>query len=146
MRHLLSLKTFAILSLLCAISTTGLAHPSQTATGRYISVDNTATTAQKDLLSQTIQVRFPQEVQTIGEALNYILRYSGYRLVDASKQSAELKNSLTKPLPLVDRNFGPMSLKEALTTLAGPAFSLVHDPLDREVNFKVKPNFLKKAK
>lgn len=114
-----------------------------TTIGRYLTVEDKPKAAQVDLLSQTIQVRFPQNIQTIGDALQYVLRYSGYSLADTTKQSPALKNTLTKPLPLIDRNFGPMPLKDALITLAGPAFSLLQDPLNREVNFSVKPSFNK---
>lgn len=115
------------------------AHDSKTMIGHYLSLENKPTEAQIDLLSQIIQVRFPQEVQSIGDAINYILRYSGYSLIDEGKQNAALKNTLKKSLPIIDRNFGPMSLKDALTTLAGPAFTLIQDPLNREVDFKLKP-------
>lgn len=115
------------------------AHDSKMMIGHYLSLENKPTEAQINLLSQIIQVRFPQEVQSIGDAMIYMLRYSGYSLIDEGKQSPALKNTLRKPLPIIDRNFGPMSLKDALTTLAGPAFTLVHDPLNREVDFKLKP-------
>ncbi|HVV68006.1 MAG TPA: hypothetical protein VHE99_03060 [Gammaproteobacteria bacterium] len=123
------------------VSSSALAQTSHTTTtvGRYLSVDNKPTSAQRDLLSQIIQVRFPQPVQTIGDAMNYLLRFSGYSLVDETRQSIAMKNTLKKPLPLVDRSFGPMSLKDGLITLAGPAFTLMQDPLNREINFKLKP-------
>src|SRR5262245_56876816 len=109
-------------------------------TGRYLTVTNQPLPEQQDLLSQILQVRFPVEVQTVGDAMHYLLRYSGYSLIHETDQSAALKNTLKKPLPLIDRNFGPMSLKDALITLVGPAFTLVQDPLNREVNFTLKPN------
>lgn len=116
------------------------------AIGRYLTVSNTSMAAQRDLLSQTVQVHFPTSVNTIGGAMTYLLRYSGYALVAEGKQSDALKNTLKKPLPLVDRDFGPMTLRDALITLAGPAFSLEHDALNREVNFTVKPAFLQRKK
>jgi len=116
-----------------------------TAVGRYMSVENKPDTAQVDLLSQTIQVRFPQDVQTIGQAMDYLLRFSGYKLMPEDLQHQALKSTLHKPLPIVDRQFGPMPLKDALSTLAGPAFTLVEDPLNREVDFKLKSPFAKKT-
>lgn len=106
--------------------------------GRYLSVDPKPVLAQSDLLSQTIQIHFPASIQTVGEALSYVLRYSGYGLVAQAKQSSEVKNTLQKPVPLINRHLGPLSLKNALLTLMGPAFTLMDDPLNREVNFKVK--------
>ena len=111
--------------------------------GRYLTVENKPALAQVDLLSQSIQVRFPQTVQTIGDAMNYVLRFSGYGLVPSDLMNKAFKMTLIKLLPAVDRNFGPMSLKDALTTLVGPAFFLVHDPLNRTIDFRVKPQFAK---
>ena len=56
--------------------------------------------------------------------------------------SSYLKTTLAKPLPAIDRDFGPMSLKDGLTTLVGSAFYLVQDPLNRMVDFRVKPQYL----
>jgi conjugative transfer region protein (TIGR03748 family) len=112
--------------------------------GRYLTISNKPLPQQRDLLSQTIQMRFPPNVKTVGDAVNHILRYSGYSLIAANQRSTDLKNTLQKPLPLVDRGFGPMTLRDALTTLIGPAFALAEDPLNREVDFRLKPNFSKK--
>lgn len=134
------------LSILCLfVATSGLANSSDsTEVGRYLTVKNRPSVDQMDLLSQTIQMRFPQDVHSVGDAMSYLLRYSGYSLVDDSRQNDALKNTLKKPLPLVDREFQPMALKDALIVLAGPAFVLVQDPLNREVDFHVKPAFVKR--
>lgn len=131
--------------LLCA-AFSAQADDSMTQFGRYLTAINKPTLAQTDLLSQIMQVRFPQNVQTIGDAMNYLLKFSGYSLIEDNKRSSELKNTLSKPLPTVDRDFGPMSLKDGLTTLIGPAFSLVHDPLNRTIDFHLKPEFKKEKK
>ena len=131
--------------LLCA-AFSAQADDSMTQFGRYLTAINKPTMAQTDLLSQTMQVRFPQNVQTIGDAMNYLLKFSGYSLVDKNKMSSDLKNTLSKSLPTVDRDFGPMSLKDGLITLIGPAFSLVHDPLNRTINFDLKPQFKREKK
>lgn len=135
-------KRFAFTAglLLCA-AFSAQADDSMTQFGRYLTTINKPTQAQTDLLSQTMQVRFPQTVQTIGDAMNYLLKFSGYSLIAEKNRSAELKNTLSKPLPTVDRDFGPMSLKDGLITLIGPAFSLAHDPLNRTINFDLKPQF-----
>ena len=72
--------------------------------GTYLSVKEKPIESQVHLLSQTIQIRFPISIQTVGEAVNYVLRFSGYSLVSSDKQSMELKNTLKKPLPLVQRS------------------------------------------
>ena len=94
-----------------------------------------------DLLSPIIQVHFISEIKTIGDAVNHLLRYSGYALVESKQQSPDLKNTLRKPLPLVDRDLGPIALKQALELLVGSAFDLTIDPLNRTINFQVKTEF-----
>lgn len=111
--------------------------------GRYLSIPNKPNKSQLNLLSQTIQVRFPQSVQTVGEAMNYLLRFSGYSLVDNTKMSQELKIIISKPLPIVDRELGPVSLKDGLATLMGPAFYLIQDPINRIVDFRLKTPYAK---
>jgi conjugative transfer region protein (TIGR03748 family) len=126
-------------------ASSALAKSSSTDIGRYMTVIDKPKNAQINLLSQTIEVRFPLDVQNIGEAMNYLLRLSGYSLTDQNKMNCALKETLKKPLPAVDRDFGPMSLKDGLTTLAGPAFILIQDTLNRTVDFRVKPAFIKEA-
>ncbi len=134
---------FTLLGLLLACA--AAAKTTDTQIGRYSTVVNKPTAAQRDLLSQTIQMRFPENVMTVGEAMQYLLRYSGYSLADEKVQPDALKITLKKPLPLVDRSLQPMSLNDALMILAGPAFELHQDALNREVNFQVKPAFAHKA-
>src|SRR3990167_2328344 len=111
--------------------------------GRYLTVSNKPKPSQIDLLSQIVQVRFPQNVQTVGESVAYILRFSGYSLVAEDDMQIALKETLAKPLPLVDRELGPMSLKDGLMILIGTAFSMSHDPVHRTVNFKLKSQYAK---
>ena len=53
---------------------------------------------------------------------------------------------LAKPLPFVDRELGPVLLKDALMVLAGESFILTQDPLNREINFLLKPGYQKYIK
>jgi len=137
-QHLLKFLTAVFL---LTLNGHAFASTSNTPIGRYMTVENKPSLSQMDLLSQTIQVRFPQNIQTVGNAMNYVLRLSGYSLIPPDHMSHALKITLTKPLPAIDRDFGPMPLKDALITLAGPAFYLVQDPLNRMVNFKIKPQY-----
>jgi len=136
----------AAAGLLLCVAFSANADNSMTQFGRYLTMMNKPTQAQTDLLSQTMQVRFPETVRTIGDAMDYLLKFSGYSLIEDNKRSVYLKNTLSKPLPTVDRDFGPMSLKDGLITLIGPAFSLEHDPLNRTINFHLKSGFKKERK
>lgn len=117
-----------------------------TVTGRYLTVTNHPQSDQIDLLSQTIQVHFPVSIQTVGEAMHYLLRFSGYSLVAKAQMHDALKITLSQPLPLIDRELGPVSLKKGLLTLAGPAFYLLQDPIHRTVNFHLKERVIKNRK
>lgn len=138
------LLTTVSLLFLCFYSNSFATNDSLQRVGRYLTVDAKPLSAQRDLLSQIIQVHFPVSVQSINDAMQYLLRFSGYSLVPANQMNSAFKITLSKPLPAIDRHFGPMSLKDALVTLAGPAFTLVHDPINRTVNFQLKPNFKKR--
>lgn len=106
--------------------------------GRYLTVSSQPDPEQLNLLSQTIQVHFPPTVQTIGDAMTNILRFSGYSLLPETQMNIAFKNTLQKPLPLIDRNIGPVTLQSALKILAGPAFTLKADSLNRTIDFTVK--------
>ena len=110
-------------------------------TSRYQTVSHQLKTEQVDLLSPIIQVNFLSEVKTVGDAINHLLRYSGYSLIESKQQNQDLKNTLKKPLPLVDRDLGPVSLQQALELLIGQAFDLDVDPLNRTINFQLRAEF-----
>ena len=89
--------------------------------GRYTLVELEPTEAQRDLLLQVIEVSLPDTMQaTVGDALNHVLRRSGYRLCSGPETDA--LDAL--PLPAAHYRIGPMALRDALLTLAGPAWSL----------------------
>jgi len=55
-------------------------HASEVQVGRYSALRAMPTVAQSDLLSTIITVRFPERIQTLGEAVHYLLQRSGYRI------------------------------------------------------------------
>jgi len=115
-----------------------------TEVSRYTTVKNQASRAQVNPLLMTIQTRFPQSVQTVGDAMNYVLRYSGFSLVDKEQMDAGVVQMLKQPLPIVDRQLGPMTLQDALETLAGKhVFKLTQDPLHRKLSFELLPDIKK---
>lgn len=115
-----------------------------TQVSRYATVENKPSIAQINPLLAVQQVHFSQDIQTIGDALQFWLRYSGFHLADSNKQSESLKLILKQPLPQVNRNLGPLTVKEGLEVLVGKSvFTLVHDPLLREVNFRLNPAWRK---
>lgn len=109
----------------------------RTRTGRYSYVANGATAAQIDPLLAIIEVRLPRNLATIEDAADYLLKRSGYCLMEPSV--TEVRHLLRLPIPDVHRHLGPMTLREALLALGGQAYALVVDEVYREVGFKVVP-------
>ena len=104
--------------------------------GRYSVIAAVPTEAQADLLATTLTIRFPVRIQTLGEAVRYLLQRSGYRLAKIDLIEPDTVTLFTLPLPAVHRSLGPMTLRDALETLAGPAFNLVQDPIHRLITFE----------
>ncbi|WP_412755191.1 hypothetical protein [Legionella pneumophila] len=109
-----------------------------TQVSRYATVNNQPLAAQINPLKTVQQIHFPTSIQTIGEAVNYWLRYSGYHLAPKEKQSESLQQVFQQPLPQVSRNLGPISIDHGLTVLVGQQlFNLKQDDLLREINFSL---------
>ncbi|VCU67814.1 pili assembly chaperone [Pseudomonas synxantha] len=101
--------------------------------GRYTLVEFRPEQAQQALLEQVIDVTLPSGWDlTVGNALRYVLRFSGYRLGDDCPDSAELYDL---PLPAVHLRLGPMPLQAALQTLVGPTWKLQTDNGKRRICF-----------
>jgi type IV pili sensor histidine kinase/response regulator len=104
--------------------------------GRYSLFAATPTEAQADPLQATITVQFPDRILTLGDAIRHLLQQSGYRLAGTDATGPAAAYLMALPLPAVHRSLGPLPLKRALETLAGPAFHLVEDPVHRLVAFE----------
>ncbi len=99
--------------------------PAQTVrTGRYSYAAVGAQAAQVDPLLAVIDVRLPTDVTTVEEAVNYLLRRSGFNLLPPDPSDQPVNSLLSQPLPEVHRHLGPISLREALLTLGGKAFNV----------------------
>ncbi|WP_238897571.1 PilL N-terminal domain-containing protein [Achromobacter xylosoxidans] len=101
--------------------------------GRYTLVELAPAAAQRDLLLQTIDVSMPEDARaTVGDGLRHVLKRSGYGLCHSAHAVIEL---YALPLPAAHLHLGPMSLRDALLTLAGPAWELHVDDRARQVCF-----------
>ncbi|MFP9230739.1 PFGI-1 class ICE element type IV pilus protein PilL2 [Pectobacterium cacticida] len=102
--------------------------------GRYTLVELAPTAAQRDLLLQSIDVSMPEDARaTVGDGLRHVLKRSGYQLCEAAHAVIEL---YALPLPAAHLRLGPMTLRDALFTLAGPAWELHVDDRVRQVCFE----------
>ena len=135
-------------SLLCCFSLTAVSYVALAAVlpdrdlgaltqvGRYSVLAAGPTTGQRDLLAATSAIDIPLDVQTVGEALHWLLRDSGYRLAAVSVMPLEVKAVLELPLPAVHRRFEPLPLRAVIRLIVGPAFHLVQDPVHRLLAFE----------
>lgn len=102
--------------------------------GRYTLVELAPMAAQRDLLLQTIDVSMPEDARaTVGDGLRHVLKRSGYGLCQTAHAVIEL---YALPLPAAHLHLGPMTLRDALLTLAGPAWELHADDRARQVCFE----------
>ncbi len=100
---------------------------------RYTLVELVAEPAQRDLMQQIVEIMIPPTLgATVGDALHHVLLRSGYRLCD----SAEAGILYQLPLPAAHLHLGPLTLRDALLVLAGPAWDLSVDDAFRQVCFE----------
>jgi conjugative transfer region protein (TIGR03748 family) len=131
-------RNITIVSILCV---TVVAHAQETArihTGRYTETAIIASAAQREPLRAIVTITFPPTIKTVGEALRYLLKNSGYRLVQDSSNFSAVMNL---PLPEVHRKLGPIPVTTFLNVLAGQAYELVVDPVHRLVSFDLKTEY-----
>ena len=110
--------------------------------GRYSTVPAEPSPEQTNLLSAMVTMDFAEgQVNTVGQAVHHLLQQSGYRLAKSYASDPAVQILLTRPMPQVQRHLGPCPLEDALTTLAGPVYRLVVDPLHRLISFEVSHKY-----
>ncbi|EJD9503440.1 TcpQ domain-containing protein [Salmonella enterica] len=119
--------------------------PEVTRSGRYTLVSVKSADAQREPLNQLIDITMPgQLVNSVGDGFRYLLFQSGYSL--CGRYGADFAELLKRPLPAVQRKIGPMRLSEALQVVAGPAWRMSVDEVNREVCFVLRDACLAQAK
>ena len=102
--------------------------------GRYTLIELVPDDDQRDLMQQVIDLIIPAaDHATVGDALHYVLRRSGYRLCDERADTTAVLYAL--PLPAAHEHLGPIALHDALQLLAGPRWTLQVNDETREVCF-----------
>ncbi|EGJ6138328.1 hypothetical protein INB32_000394 [Salmonella enterica] len=119
--------------------------PEVTRSGRYTLVNVKSADAQREPLNQLIDITMPgQLVNSVGDGFRYLLFQSGYSLCGG--YGADFAELLNRPLPAIQRKIGPMCLSEALQVVAGPAWRMSVDEVNREVCFVLRDAYLTQAK
>ena len=100
---------------------------------RYTLIELRPELQQQDLQQQIIDLRMPASASTtVGDAMRYVLRQSGYRLCEGDPALATL---WTLPLPAAHLQLGPLPLNQTLQLLAGSPWRLSVDERTRQVCF-----------
>ncbi|MYC26015.1 MAG: pili assembly chaperone [Gammaproteobacteria bacterium] len=105
--------------------------------GRYSTMKSLPTEAQQNIFSTVLNVQFDSSIATVGEAMRFLLRDQGIRLAVPRSPVNQVHTLIALPLPRIHRQLGPISLRHALETLAGPVWRLVQDPIYRLVSFEL---------
>jgi len=108
-------------------------HQTELRYGRYTLLSTTPTMEQQDLLAQIIEVTIPSNLSpSLQDALLHVLQRSGYSLCPSNPLVQVL---FTRPLPAAHYRLGPITLRNALQVLVGPAWQLTVDGVSRSVCF-----------
>ncbi|MCY3541922.1 MAG: pili assembly chaperone [Gammaproteobacteria bacterium] len=105
--------------------------------GRYSTMKTLPTEAQQNIFANVTNIHFDSSITTVGEAMRYLLEDQGIRLAVPRTQENQVHTLIALPLPQIHRQLGPISLRHALETLAGPIWRLVQDPIHRLVSFEL---------
>lgn len=115
--------------------------PTKVKITRYTSLDATVPTHQKSLLDVIIRFQFDDNVRTVGQAIKAVLQGSGYRLARPENSDPNVAVLLRSPLPRVHRSLGPATVRDLLVSLAGPAWTLITDPVHRLISYDLAEQY-----
>lgn len=108
--------------------------------GRYTLVSTQPDASQRDLMAQIIDVTIPSSMNpSVRDAMLYVVDRSGYALCPSSSQNVNIL--YTRPLPAAQYKLGPMTLRNTLQVLAGPAWQVKVDEVNRQVCFVLRPGY-----
>lgn len=136
-----ALPTLALVITCMAPLATWSANDEVQQVARYSTIAPVPRAAQVAPLDAVVTVIFPEQLTTVDEALHYVLRRSGYRLASAAAADPAVSVLANQPLPEVHRRLGPITVARALGTVAGPAWTMVVDPVHRLVSFELAQEY-----
>ncbi len=114
--------------------------PEVTRYDRYTLVSIGSQAVQREPLNQIINITMPVLlVQRIGDGLRYLLFGTGYSLCDTT--APHFVKLIGRPLPAIQRKIGPIRLSEALQIVAGSAWRIRVDEVNREVCFVLRDEY-----
>lgn len=128
---------YCLVLLLTVLGLQAVASDHEIQVGRYSTMKAAPTEAQKEIFETVVNIQFDKTVTSVGDAMRHLLQDQGIRLVVPKSKDASVHTLIALPLPKIHRRLGPMSLRDALETLAGAVWRLVQDPINRFVSFEL---------
>jgi len=108
--------------------------------GRYTLVSTLPDSGQRDLMAQIIDISIPANMHpNVHDAMQYVVDRSGYTLCSAD--TGHVNILYTRPLPAAQYKLGPMTLRNTLQVLAGPAWQVKVDEVNRQVCYVLRPGY-----
>ncbi|NVZ63640.1 TcpQ domain-containing protein [Pseudomonas gingeri] len=108
--------------------------------GRYTLVSTLPDSGQRDLMAQIIDVNIPANMHpNVRDAMQYVVDRSGYSLCPPDTDHVNIL--YTRPLPAAQYKLGPMTLRNTLQVLAGPAWQVKVDEVNRQVCYVLRPGY-----
>ncbi|MFJ5299236.1 TcpQ domain-containing protein [Pseudomonas sp. NPDC088368] len=108
--------------------------------GRYTLVNTAPENEQRDLMAQIIDVNIPGNMHPqVHDAMQYVVDRSGYSLCPDSTEHVSIL--YTRPLPAAQYKLGPMTLRNTLQVLAGPAWQVKVNEVTRQVCFVLRAGY-----
>ncbi len=106
-------------------------------TDRYTQASIKPRSDQLSPLDTLVNFAFSDEISTVGGAIREMLEGSGYAWSAPAGVADDARlNQL--PLPVINRDIGPVRLRDGLATVAGVAWQLNVDELNRVIWFSIK--------
>ncbi len=99
---------------------------------RYTGYKTNAALEEINPLLVLTQINFPSAIKTVQQAIDHALKRSGYR-VDWQQSSKAYNIFSGLDMPVVHRKLNLMTLKDAIATLAGEAWQLLVDSVNRKL-------------
>ena len=99
---------------------------------RYTGYKTSAALEEVNPLLVLTQINFPSAIKTVQEAIDHALQRSGYR-VDWQQSFEAYSIFSGLDIPVVHRKLNLMTLKDAIATLAGEAWQLLVDSVNRKL-------------
>lgn len=82
------------------------------------------------------------KARKVKQALEQLLQGTGWKLAEFIASEPEINRLYKQPFPIHKSKLGPMPLDEALVWIAGDAWQLVVDPVNKLISYELLPKYI----